>query len=374
MSETILVTGGAGFIGSHLVDKLVADGHRVRVLDALDPQVHEGGQRPDYLNPQVDYTFASMSDDAALAACLEGVDVVVHFAASVGVGQSMYAIEKYVESNTLGTSKLLDRLVNQGRGQIRKLVVASSMSVYGEGLYDCATCGLQAPGDRSIEQLEAGQWEPRCPSCGEALAPRPTDESKPLDPTSVYALTKYDQERLCVAIGKAYKLPVVALRFFNVYGPRQALSNPYTGVAAIFSSRIKAGNAPLVYEDGQQRRDFVSVYDIVAAVQLVMEHAGADYRVFNVGSGHTVSVVELAELLIELYGKQGELQPEIAGRFRQGDIRHCFADISALRDLGFAPAIELADGLRDLAAWADGQQAEDRFQAAQQELRNKGLA
>jgi dTDP-L-rhamnose 4-epimerase len=369
--RTILVTGGCGFIGSHLVDRLVADGHRLRVLDALEPQVHGEGP-PDYLNPGAEYTFAPLADRTALAAVLDGADAVFHFAASVGVGQSMYEIERYVASNTLGTAKLLEVVINESPSRPAKLVVASSMSLYGEGAYACPSCG-PAPGSRRAEDLDAGRWEPRCASCGAELIPLPTSESKPIEPTSVYALTKYDQERLCLTVGAAYGLPVVALRFFNVYGPRQALANPYTGVAAIFSSRIKAGRPPVVYEDGRQRRDFVSVHDVVAACLLALDEPRADGRIFNVGSGRSISVLELAHLLLELYGRKGQLEPEISGAFRQGDVRHCFADISALRALGYAPAVELADGLAELAAWAEGVAAEDRFATAQEELTKKGL-
>jgi dTDP-L-rhamnose 4-epimerase len=374
MSETVLVTGGCGFIGSHLVDRLLAAGHAVRVLDCLDPQVHPGGEPPGYLNPEAEYTFAPVGDERALAGALDGADAVFHFAAAVGVGQSMYEIERYVASNTLGTAKLLDLLVNRARARPRKLVVASSMSLYGEGAYACPACGEAPAAARRPEDLAAGRWEPLCPRCGGELTARPTGEDKPPDPTSVYALTKYDQERLCLAVGRAYGLPVVALRFFNVYGPRQALSNPYTGVAAIFSARIKAGNPPLVYEDGRQRRDFVSVHDVVAACLLALDEPRADYGVFNVGSGEAISVVDLARLLIDLYGRSGELEPEVAGRFRTGDVRHCFADVAALARLGYRPAVALADGLRALAAWADGEAAEDRFGLAEGELRRRGLS
>ncbi|MGH9465158.1 MAG: NAD-dependent epimerase/dehydratase family protein [Thermoanaerobaculia bacterium] len=369
--HTILVTGGCGFIGSHLVDRLVADGQRVRVIDALEPQVHGDGPPP-YLNAGADYTFASLADRGALATVLEGADAIFHLAASVGVGQSMYEIERYVASNTLGTAKLLEYVMNESPSRPAKLVVASSMSVYGEGAYACPTCGPM-PGSRRAEDLDASRWEPRCAGCGAELVTLPTRETKPIEPTSVYALTKYDQERLCLSVGAAYEVPVVALRFFNVYGPRQALSNPYTGVAAIFSSRIKAGRPPVVYEDGRQRRDFVSVHDVVAACLLALDEPRADGRIFNVGSGRAISVLELGHLLLDLYGRPSQLEPEISGTFRQGDIRHCFADITALRALGYEPAVDLATGLAELAAWAESVEAEDRFAAAQEELAKKGL-
>jgi dTDP-L-rhamnose 4-epimerase len=368
-----LVTGGCGFIGSHLVDRLVALGHRVRVLDCLDPQVHDRG-RPDYLNEGAEYLFAGVGDVDALTRCMEATDVVFHFAACVGVGQSMYEIERYTRSNTLDTARLMDLIANGRVHRPRKLIVASSMSVYGEGAYDCGRCGAATPAPRRAEDMTAGRWEPVCASCGSALEAIPTAESKPVDPTSVYALGKYDQERLCVEVGRAYDLPVTALRFFNVYGPRQALSNPYTGVAAIFSSRIKAGRPPVVFEDGRQRRDFVSVHDIVTANLLVMDEPRADFGVFNVGSGESIAIADLAVLLLDLYGRSGTLEPEISGQFRKGDIRHCFADVSRLRELGFSPSIELREGLQELAAWAAETEAEDRFDAARRELEGRGLA
>lgn len=373
MAETVLVTGGCGFIGSHLVDRLVETGHRVRVLDCLEPQVHGDGP-PDYLSREAEYAFASVEDADALAHSLDGVDVLFHLAASVGVGQSMYEIERYTRSNTLGTARLMDLLANGRVHRPRKLVVASSMSVYGEGAYRCARCGPAAPVPRRGEDMAAGRWEPACAGCGAVLAPVATPESKPIDPTSVYALNKYDQERLCLDVGRAYDLPVTALRFFNVYGPRQALSNPYTGVAAIFSSRIKAGRPPVVFEDGGQRRDFVSVRDVVAACLLVMNEPRADDQVLNVGSGESISIAELAALLLDLYGRAGTLEPEISGRFRKGDIRHCFADIGRIRALGFEPAVDLRRGLAELASWAAGAEAEDRFDAARRELEGRGLA
>ena len=371
MAQRVLVTGGCGFIGSHLVDRLVAEGHEVRVLDRLDPQIHGDGP-PEYLNPGAEYLYGDVADVTQLAEALDGMEAVVHLAASVGVGQSMYEIESYVGNNSFATAVLLDRIVNHRPSGLVKLVVASSMSIYGEGAYDCPACG-RVPGARRQESLEQNRWEPECPSCGAKLAPAPTPESHPPQSSSVYALTKWDQERLCLLIGRAYGLPTVALRLFNVYGPRQALANPYTGVAAIFSSRISSGRPPVVYEDGGQLRDFVSVHDVVGAMGLVLRSDAADGKALNVGSGNSIAVLDLARLLIRLYGREGALEPEVSGRFRQGDIRHCFADISAIRAIGFEPRVELADGLEELSAWAAEAEAEDRFEAAQTELASKGL-
>jgi len=264
----VLVTGGAGFIGSHLVDALVQRGHVVRILDTFDPQVH-GSMRSDYLNPNAEYLEGDVRDRAMLRRALRGIDVVFHEAAAVGVGQSMYEIERYVSANALGTATLLDVIVND-RAPITKLIVASSMSIYGEGQYRCAACGTVYPALRSDEQLKGRQWEMACPRCHLSATPDLTPEDKPLMPTSVYAVSKRDQEELCLSVGRSYRIPTVALRYFNVYGTRQALSNPYTGVCAIFSARIKNGNPPMIFEDGRQSRDFTHVSDIVAANLLAM--------------------------------------------------------------------------------------------------------
>ena len=366
----ILVTGGAGFIGSHLVDTLVRDGHAVRVLDNFEPQVH-GTRRPDYLNPGADYVEGDVRDRACLRRALENIEVVFHEAAAVGVGQSMYEVEKYVSANALGTGVLLDVIVNHGV-HLKKLVVASSMSLYGEGQYACARCGPVAPSLRPPAQLEAHAWEMRCPRCGEPAASQPTPETKPLIPTSVYAVSKRDQEELCLCVGRSYGIPTTALRYFNVYGPRQALSNPYTGVCAIFSARLKHRRRPIVFEDGAQTRDFIHVRDIVRANLLVMQEARADGDVFNVGTARAVSIAEIARLLAGLYGVA--VEPDLTRKFRAGDIRHCYADVSKLRALGFAPSVTLEEGLRDLVTWGRQVEAEDRVEQAAKELEARGLS
>ena len=365
----ILVTGGAGFIGSHLVDALVRDGHRVRALDSFDPQVHGAG-RPDYLNAGAEYFEGDVRDRGALRKALRDIEVVFHEAAAVGVGQSMYEIEKYVSANTLGTAVLLDVIVND-KIPLKKLIVASSMSIYGEGQYRCPGCGPIAPSLRPVSQLAAHEWEMRCPACGKPASPQPTAESKPLIPTSVYAVSKRDQEELCLSVGWSYQIPTVALRYFNVYGTRQALSNPYTGVCAIFSARIKHRHQPIVFEDGGQTRDFVHVRDIVQANRLVMREPRADYGVFNVGTGQPVSIARIAQLLAQLY--EVPVAPQITMKFRAGDIRHCVADITKLRALGFSPSMTLDEGLRELVAWGRQVDAEDRVEAAAKELESRGL-
>ena len=368
-SMNILVTGGAGFIGSHLVDALVRDGHAVRVLDNFDGQVH-GGARPEYLNPGAAYVEGDVRDREALRRALAGIEVVFHDAAVVGVGQSMYQIEKYASANTLGTAVLLETIISE-RLRLKKLVVASSMSIYGEGQYRCAACGPVAPSLRPPAQLAAHDWEVACPQCQRPAQPQPTAEAKPLIPTSVYAITKRDQEELCLCVGRSYRIPTVALRYFNVYGRRQALSNPYTGVCAIFSARVKNRHRPILYEDGAQTRDFVHVSDIVQANLAVMRDARADYEMFNVGTGVATSIARIAQLLAQLYDVR--LEAEVTRKYRAGDIRHCYADIAKLRALGYAPSVSLAEGLRDLVAWGREAAAQDRVELAANELESRGL-
>jgi dTDP-L-rhamnose 4-epimerase len=369
-----LVTGGAGFIGSHLVDGLLAGGHDVRVLDALAPQVHgTDRKRPDYLDPAAELIVGDVLDPELLQRSLEGVDAVFHQAAAVGVGQSMYEISGYVEANVLATAKLLEAVVER-KDTIRKVVVASSMSNYGEGRYRTASGDLRAPPPRLLAQLEARDWELRDDETGEALHPMPTDEDKPLRPTSVYATTKRDQEELVVNVCRAYEVPAVALRYFNVYGTRQALSNPYTGVAAIFSSRILNDQPPLIFEDGRQTRDFTHVSDIVQANLLALERDSADGQVLNVGTGQPTNLLELSSLLLEALGKSDALQPEIVGRFREGDIRHCYADLNAIQDaLGYRPRVSISEGIPDLIEWASGQTVDDRVGTAVAELEERSL-
>ena len=367
----ILVTGGAGFIGSHLVDALLGKGHRVRVLDALVPQVHPDRRRPAHLDERAELIVGDIADPAAVDAALEGMDVVYHFAAEVGVGQSMYEIERYVRANTYGTSVLLQLIVNR-KVRPQKLVVASSMSIYGEGLFRCARCGPVAPGLRPAAQLEARQWEPRCPSCGADVSAMPTHEDKPLLSTSVYAITKKDQEELCLSVGRAYGVPTVALRFFNVYGTRQALSNPYTGVCAIFSSRLLNGQAPVIFEDGAQSRDFTHVSDIVQASVRAIETNGADYQPVNVGTGRSLSVLDVARILAGGLGVN--VEPSVLAKFREGDIRHCFADVTRARTLlGYEPTVTLEQGMPELIAWVKAQHATDRVAHATSELEQRNL-
>lgn len=370
MSRQVLITGGAGFIGSHLADELLKGGYRVRALDNLTPQVHgDGRKRPDYLSPEVELVVGDVRDPAAVRRALDGVDAVYHFAAAVGVGQSMYEVVNYTETNNVGTAVLLEALIER---PVERLVVASSMSIYGEGLYRAPDGTLVDGVERPREQFARGEWEVRGPD-GEELAPVSTPESKRPTLASVYALSKYDQERLCLMIGEAYNIPTVALRFFNVYGTRQALSNPYTGVLAIFASRLLNDNAPMVFEDGFQRRDFVHVSDVARAARLALETESAAGKVFNVGSGHAYTIREIAQRIACVMGKD-YIEPEITGKYRVGDIRHCFADIARARGvLDYEPRVQLEDGLTELAGWLAGQVAEDKVVQAREELAARGL-
>ncbi len=368
----VLITGGAGFIGSHLADALLQGGHEVRALDNLDPQVHPGGARPAYLDEQVDLRVGDVREQRAVADALEGIDHVVHFAAAVGVGQSMYEIERYTSINAIGAAVLLEQIARR-RDQFARVLVASSMSIYGEGRYRCEQHGLQAPQARSDEQLDARDWELHCPECGRPLEPLGTGEDKPIQPTSIYAINKRDHEEMFLAIGRAHRLPTVAMRFFNVYGDRQALSNPYTGVAAIFGGRLLNDKRPLVFEDGLQSRDFVHVSDIAAGCVTALESGGADYRAVNLGTGVATSVLDVARELARGLGKE-HLQPDVVNKFRAGDIRHCYADIALAREtLGFEPRVAFADGMRELLGWVATQQATDSVDAAAGQLEAAGL-
>ena len=375
MSKQILITGGAGFVGSHLADGLLAAGHKVRILDDLTPQVHTNGSRPEYLSREVELVVGDVRDPNRLREVLAGIDVVYHFAATVGVGQSMYEIARYMSVNTQGTAELLQAMLD-AKMTPEKLIVASSMSIYGEGRYVCSSCGQPAaPSVRPVAQLRAGQWELTCQTCGGVLQPVPTDESKPSDIGSVYALSKRDQEQLCLIYGQNYDLPVTALRFFNIYGTRQALSNPYTGVAAVFASRILNGNAPVIFEDGEQMRDFVSIHDIVRANILAMERPQSNGEVINIGCGTPITIRQVAEILARALGK--DVTPIIANKYRAGDIRHCYADISKARKLlGYEPQVTHEEGFRELAGWLMQQEAadvDDKAETMLRELSTYGL-
>lgn len=369
MTQRALITGGAGFIGSHLADRLLARGFDVRILDNLTEQVHGPERRaPRYLDERVELQVGDVRDADAVQAALKGVDVVFHLAAAVGVGQSMYEVARYTAINNLGTAVLLEAL---SKRPVERLVVASSMSLYGEGRYRTAHGVNVDEVDRDLADLRAGRFEPRID--GEALEPIPTPEGKMPSLSSVYALSKYDQERLCLMMGRAYGIPTVALRFFNAYGPRQALSNPYTGVLAIFGSRLLNDRPPLIFEDGQQQRDFVSVHDVTRACCSAMEARHAKGEVFNIGSGAATTIRRVAERMAETLGKPS-LGPQVTHRYRMGDVRHCFADIGHAQEvLGYRPSVSLDEGMHELCDWLATQTAEDRVEQARRELDRRGL-
>ncbi len=370
MNKLAFITGGAGFIGSHLADELLRSGYRVRVLDVLEPQVHgPAADRPAYLDPEVEFVEGDVRDIGTLLRCLQDVDVVFHLAARVGVGQSMYRICDYADANVSGTAALMEALIDR---PVDRLVVASSMSIYGEGLYVDARGGRVVDAWREEEQLREGRWDPT-DADGRPLSPVPTPEDKPPALASVYALSKYDQERMCLIAGRAHGIPTVALRFFNAYGPRQALGNPYTGVLAIFASRLLRGLAPLIYEDGRQLRDFVNVVDIARGCRLAAEAEGVQDRVFNLGSGRPRTVLNVAEQLAAILDRR-DIEPEVADRHRAGDIRHCFADISLAKELlGYAPTVAFEDGMSRLAEWLEFQTVDGAVPDAAAELQGHRL-
>jgi len=372
MSKKILITGGAGFIGSHLTDALLRKGHKVRIIDCLDPQVHgTSGKKPSYLNPEAEFIKSDINNKLALKKALKGIAVVFHLASAVGVGQSMYQIKKYTYTNDVGTANLLD-LITQTKNKVQKIVVASSMSIYGEGKYKCQRCGVFSPIKRSEKNIQKRIWEMHCPKCSREAKPVPTDEEKALFSQSIYAINKSTQEQMCLVIGSAYKIPAVALRYFNAYGSRQSLSNPYTGVLAIFSSRVLNNKPPIIFEDGFQTRDFIHIKDLARANILAMEKKQADYKVFNVGTGRRTSLVKLANVLIKEFNPK--LKMQITNKFREGDIRHCFADITKIKKtLGFSPSIKIEQGLKDLLNWLQTQKAIDKVSKMSLELKKRGL-
>jgi dTDP-L-rhamnose 4-epimerase len=375
--KKILVTGGAGFIGSHTIDLLIENGYETTIVDNLEPQVHGKKQiKPDYINKEATFIQNNIQEKKFLTKIISEVDAIIHLAALVGVGQSMYQIDRYIDANTKATATLLDILVKKEHN-IKKLIVASSMSIYGEGKYYCEQCTTEVyPELRTPQQMKNQQWDQLCPNCNSILKPLPTDEAKPLIPTSIYAQSKHHQEEMSLLIGKTYGIPTVALRYFNVYGSRQSLSNPYTGACAIFTSRILNNKPPYIFEDGNQKRDFINVKDIAKANLLALENNRADYNAINIGTGNAISIKELAETLIKLYNKPN-LKPYISYEYRKGDIRHCYANITkAQKLLNFKPTTTLQEGLTELAGWAKthGWDAIDLFEKALKELKEKQLA
>lgn len=349
--QTILITGGAGFIGSHLADDLIRAGHRVRILDRLGAQVHgANAPRPDYLNPEAELIVGDVRDEVTVRRALRHVDAVYHLAAAVGVGRSMSEVRRCMEINSVGTAVLMESLIER---PVERLILASSMSVYGEGLYSGPNGRVQTVRERPPAQLEEGVWE-LYDDEGHVLRPLPTPELKRPAPASIYALSKHDQERLCLILGRAYGIPTTVLRLFNVYGPRQSLTHPSTGVLANFAARYLNDQPPRIYEDGGQMRDFVSVTDVARACRLALESPRAANEIFNIGSGNPHPLWEVAGMMARVLGKSG-IEAEVTGLYRKGDIRHCFADISKARErLGYEPGVSLEQGLHEWAAWLEG--------------------
>jgi dTDP-L-rhamnose 4-epimerase len=380
---SILVTGGAGFIGSHVVDLLLERGERVVVLDSLDKQVHPDGEWPQYLDARAVRVYGKVEDGDAIADILrwavgtgDPIDRVIHLAAKVGVGQSAYEIAAYTEANATGTAVLLEALVEFGG--IKRIVTAGSMSCYGEGRYRwTGPGGATRTGKgriRTEDELAEKRWDAVLPAHANSLdgfGPIGTDESTPFVCTSVYAETKRVQEELTRLVGSQQGISWAVTRFFNVYGPRQSVSNPYTGVAAIFSSQIRSGRAPTIYEDGEQSRDFIEVSDIARAIVLLLDREDA-VGVYNVGTGRRTSIRRLAEGLLDVYGRR-DLGVEIRGSYRVGDVRHCFADVEKLSGLGWTAEVSLEDGLARLAEWVESTSVEDRTDRAHRELVERGL-
>lgn len=368
-SKKVLVTGGAGFIGGFLVDQLVKDGHAVTILDNLDAQAHPDNKG--YINREAEFLKINIRDYEKMAEVIPEFEVIFHEASCVGIGQSNYNIRDFVHTNTLGTANILDILANKSHS-VKKLIIAGSNTSYGEGLYKCKNCGIFHPGIRSENDVKKYGFSIVCPKCRKEASAAPTTEETELLCNSIYSYTKRDQEDMASFFGRMYNLPVTILRYFNVFGPRQSLSNPYTGVIAIFISRIKNNNCPVIYEDGLQTRDFVSVHDAVRANILAMKSNSANNQTFNVGTGEPKTILSVAETLIQLSKKN--LKPEVTNKFRKGDIRHCIADISKIKNtLGWQPKTNFDDGLKELLAWSEKEACTDNFEKAARELKEKGL-
>ena len=372
----VLVTGGAGFVGSHTVDLLLSQGIDVLVVDNLDPQAHTSAAespinlRPHLSHPGLTFIRGDVRDKDLLTRAMRDADAVLHLAAAVGVGQSMYEPLYYCDANVTGTATLL-QVALDARRHLRKVVVASSMSIYGEGSYECIRCE-ETPAIRPDSLRSAGRWEPVCPACLSPLSSRPTAETKPLEPTSIYAITKRVQEEMALCFGRAYHVPTIALRYFNIFGARQSMDNPYTGALAIFLSRLLNGKPPLVFEDGLQSRDFIHVHDIARANVRAVTTDRTECVALNVGTGRPTTVLTLARSLADELGVA--IEPEVLHRFRTGDVRHCYADITEIRrHLGWEPAVSLRDGVRDLVAWAGDRRPRDRVEEAVKELAQQGL-
>lgn len=371
--KTILITGGAGFIGSNLSLKLIEKGYEVTVLDNLSPQIH-GEYSPLYesIKDKVNFIKGTVLSYDDWKKALDGVDVVVHLAAETGTGQSMYEIEKYTDVNIKGTSIFLDILANE-KHSVKKMIVASSRSIYGEGKYDCPKCGIVYPNERKDEDMKNGDFSVKCPYCGMDAKLLATDEDSKIHPSSIYGITKQVQEQMFLVMGKSLNIPAVAFRYQNVYGAGQSLSNPYTGILSIFSTRIKNGNDINIFEDGKESRDFVYVDDVVEATILGIEKDEANYEVFNVGLGESIDVNTVASTLTRAYNSSSKIT--ISGNYRLGDIRDNYADLKKIKSkLGFEPKISFEEGIKRFTAWVNAQEVvEDKYEKSIEEMKEKGL-
>jgi dTDP-L-rhamnose 4-epimerase len=357
----ILVTGGAGFIGSCLVDSLIREGHKVRVLDNLDPQAH---QTEFVKNEKAEYIMGDVKNSRIWIKAIEDIEIVYHFASVVGISQSMHKPVHFLLSNTIGTANFYEILLKKKdiRNKIRRVIIPGSKTIYGEGTYKCNRCGIVYPPLREKEQLERGDWEVYCPSCGEIVYPLGTKEDKPVNPISIYALSKYDTENIALNFGSAFDIPTLVFRGFSVYGPGQSLSNPYSGVCSIFLSRIKNNKQPLIFEDGGQLRDYIFIEDVIDFLMGMLDHDATG--VYNLGTGKPTSVMDIVNILIDITGS--DVQPRVIGDYRLGDNRHDFADISKLkRYTDFEPKWDIRKGLKKLVEWGDSTQARDLFEESE---------
>lgn len=374
--SNVLITGGAGFIGSNLALKLIDKGYKVTILDNLSPQIHSENPDNSYtyntIKGKVNFIKGDVGSINDWRKALINADVVVHLAAETGTGQSMYEIDKYVETNIGGTAKLLEILTNEDH-HVKKVIVAASRAVYGEGKFKCEKHGIVYPKSRIDEDMVKGDFEVKCPICGKTVKMLPTDELSKLQPTSVYGFTKQAEEQLCMIVGRSIDIPVVAFRFQNVYGPGQSLKNPYTGILSIFSTRIKNGNDINIFEDGLETRDFVYIDDITDAVILGIEKEAANYHTFNVGSGEKTDVLTVAHTLKEKY--VANIQINVSGNYRLGDIRHNVGDLKLIHGLlGYEPKVDFKQGISDFVDWVEKQEVEvDNYEASIEEMKKKGL-
>ena len=373
MAETVLITGGAGFIGSNLAEKLLEIGYKVNLIDNLSPQIHgENGKLPPFLEGKVGFIRGDIRNRDDVERSLLGADAVIHLAAETGVGQSMYEISRYIDTNIGGSAVLLESII-QAEKKVKKIVLASSRAVYGEGKYLCDKCGITYPKSRNEDELQRKQWEMYCTTCGRKVEPTSTDEDALLRPTSIYAITKQAQEQMFSVVSRAHDIPTTILRYFNVYGQRQSLNNPYTGILSVFSSRILNGKPPLIYEDGAESRDFVHVADVVAAIILALNKKEANYEIFNVGSGRSTTILDIANILL---GKlRSPLKPVLVGKYRVGDIRHCYADLTRIRGkLAYEPSKSIEEGISEFVDWIMQQKdVFDLSDRASEELANRKL-